>query len=919
MSFSGSSATALFTSHRTLDEPTTIAASPDRRLFVGNGGDENVLVIGIPSTNTTPIVTEFVASRSHGLDDDLAVEVGPAPVPNAAPTLDPISDRTMFEGSSLSIDIQAIDLNDDPIDLSASGLPSFATLINNHDGTGSIAFNPGFTSANAYDVTVISSDGDLNDSEGFRLTVLDVNQPPAMATIGPRSVDEGSSRTILITAADADMGDGLSFAESGLPDFATLVDHGNRTATVHVNPGFADAGPYDVTIRVTDTGVAPASDTESFTLSVLNVNAAPTVADQALSVDENSGNGTLIGSVTATDPDSPESPESPESGDALTFGVTGGSGKTAFVVDESTGAMTVTDSSQLDFEAMPVLTLEVVVTDSGGLTDTAIVTVNINDVNEAPTAKDDQSVSLDENTSIAILLAASDPESDVLTFEVVTPPAHGSLSGEPPSLTYSPSPDFTGEDSLNFKANDGTKDSNVATVSITVSPVNSPPVADAGPNENVETGSRVTLDGSNSFDPDGDLIRFDWSIEAKPEESLVADRDIEGRTTPTPSFSLDVDGVYILRLVLNDGELNSEPDFVELIASTMNVPPNAEAGDDLSVSVGETTLLDGSASEDPDGAPEPLSYLWSFAAVPVASSLVSSDIQERERARARFHPDVAGDYLVTLRVSDGTDSSADNVLIIASALNVAPNARAGEDQMTAFGEQVLLDGTASNDPDEGPEELVFSWRLISIPAASALTNSDLLDVELSTALFVPDVEGIFVLELEVFDGEANDFDNVMIRVARFPDPDLNNDGVVNILDVSMVGNCFGRTPVATPHISITTPTDGSVLSSAVVTVSGTVSDDDVVVEVNGATAAIDGNLFTAADIPLSEGPNTIIVTATTGIDACLAADTNGDHTIDWGDLSFVIASFGQNGFPTGESARAVAIGSAAVRVRVDLP
>ena len=292
---------------------------------------------------------------------------------------------------------------------------------------------------------------------------------------------------------------------------------------------------------------------------------------------------------------------------------------------------------------------------------------------------------------------------------------NGSLSGEPPSLTYSPSRDFAGEDSFDFKANDGEKDSNVATVSITVIPVNEPPFADAGPDENVETGSRVTLDGSNSFDPDGDLISFDWSvdwrIDAKPEGSLLADRDIEGRTTPNPSLSLDVDGVYVLQLIVNDGELNSEPDFVELIASTLNVPPNAEAGDDLSVSVGETALLDGSASEDPDGDDQALTYLWSFAAVPLAGNLVSSDIEERERAQARFQPDVAGDYLVNLRVSDGTDSSTDNVLITASGVNVAPNARAGEDQMTALGDAVSIDGTASNDPDEGPRGLVVRHSL----------------------------------------------------------------------------------------------------------------------------------------------------------------------------------------------------------------
>jgi hypothetical protein len=69
---------------------------------------------------------------------------------------------------------------------------------------------------------------------------------------------------------------------------------------------------------------------------------------------------------------------------------------------------------------------------------------------------------------VAITLQASDVDGNPLTYAVVTPPAHGSLSGTAPSLIYTPAAGFAGPDSFTFKANDGQADSNMATVSITV-------------------------------------------------------------------------------------------------------------------------------------------------------------------------------------------------------------------------------------------------------------------------------------------------------------------------------------------------------------------------------------------------------------------------------------------------------------------
>ena len=89
--------------------------------------------------------------------------------------------------------------------------------------------------------------------------------------------------------------------------------------------------------------------------------------------------------------------------------------------------------------------------------------------NTAPTAAS-QSVSLDEDASLAITLTGTDPDSGAMQiYSIVAMPLNGNLTGTAPVLTYTPDTDYFGADSFTFKINDGSDDSNTATVSITVS------------------------------------------------------------------------------------------------------------------------------------------------------------------------------------------------------------------------------------------------------------------------------------------------------------------------------------------------------------------------------------------------------------------------------------------------------------------
>src|SRR5207249_4432873 len=123
----------------------------------------------------------------------------------------------------------------------------------------------------------------------------------------------------------------------------------------------------------------------------------------------------------------------------------------------------------------------------------ATVSITVTPVNHAPIAAA-KTATTPEDTALALTLTATDVDvGDVLTFAIVHGPGHGTLSGTPPKVLYTPAADFHGSDSLTFKANDGTVDSNIATVSITVTSVNHPPVLTPIGSKSVAEGTLLTL------------------------------------------------------------------------------------------------------------------------------------------------------------------------------------------------------------------------------------------------------------------------------------------------------------------------------------------------------------------------------------------------------------------------------------------
>lgn len=317
-----------------------------------------------------------------------------------------------------------------------------------------------------------------------------VNSPPTISDITDQSTTEDTpTGDIPFTVGDSET-PAADLTLAGSSSNTTLVPNANITfggsdanRTVMITPAANQYGTATITVSVSD-GSANTEDT--FVLTVNAVNDTPHATDDARTTNEDNAvaNLNVLGNDTDAD------------GDSL--------GVSSFT-QPSNG--TVTRNADNTLEYVPNTNFNG--TDSftykanDGTVDSNSATVNItvNAVNDAPVA-DSQSISTDEDTSKAITLNASDIEGDNLSYSIVAGPSHGTLSGSGAERTYNPDANYNGSDSFTFKANDGSADSNVATVSITVNAVNDAPavVGWAPKGTNVSVRAKPTVIFSERMD-----------------------------------------------------------------------------------------------------------------------------------------------------------------------------------------------------------------------------------------------------------------------------------------------------------------------------------------------------------------------------------------------------------------------------------
>jgi len=326
--------------------------------------------------------------------------------------------------------------------------------------------------------------------------VPEENNPPTLHPIGDRATGEGRLLAFTVTGEDPD-GDTLRFLAQGIPPGAVFTDDADADSvpdgfgSFSWTPAAGQAGVYPVTFTVSDGAL---TDTREISITVTNLNAAPVAADDAYALRKRVNRVPAPGVLgNDSDPD----------GDPLSI---------ILVSDVSGGELRL--DADGGFTYRPVKrgaqdSFQYRLTDGQDASPVATVAINGPAGNTPPVA-DNQSVDVVVNTAKDISLTASDADNDSLTYSIVALPINGDLVGAPPSVTYTPALDYEGPDSFTFRVNDGTEDSNIATVSLSVTAAsdNRPPVAQDDAYVLTKKMNRVSAPGvlANDSDPDGDSL-----------------------------------------------------------------------------------------------------------------------------------------------------------------------------------------------------------------------------------------------------------------------------------------------------------------------------------------------------------------------------------------------------------------------------
>jgi hypothetical protein len=391
--------------------------------------------------------------------------------------------------------------------------------------------------------------GNLSSQATITVNLLNVNELPVISnqafSLNENSANATAVGTVL--ALDPDAGQTLAYSIlSGNTNSAFSLNSSTGAITV-INSAalnYEVLASYSLVIKVQDNGTGNLSSQATITVNLLNVNEPPVVDNQVFSVPELAADGTLVGTVTATDPDA---------GQTRSFTITSGNTGSAFSISATTGAITVASSAALNFLVNPAFTLGIRVTDNGtgNLFDDAIITVNvIQNANQAPVITN-QSFSVNENspngTSLGIVLASDPNPGQVLTYSILSGNTNSAFAinastgaltvANSATLNYEAIPSFA----LTVKVQDnGTGNlSNQAIVTVSLFDVNEPPVS----NNQVFTVPELSANGTVVgvilvTDPDaGQTLSF--SILSGNTGSAFAINGSTGSITVTSSAALN--------------------------------------------------------------------------------------------------------------------------------------------------------------------------------------------------------------------------------------------------------------------------------------------------------------------------------------------------------------------------------------------
>jgi Bacterial Ig domain/Bacterial Ig-like domain (group 1) len=578
---------------------------------IGSLSSNIVLMIWTP-LNQPPVATD----DAYATDEDTAVSGNTVTDPTA--DSDPNGDTII---ATLVTDV-------------TNGTLSFA------NGAFTYTPNANYCGPDAFSYKV--NDGTVDGNvANVSITVACVNDPP-VADDNAHVTPEDTAVSGNATSSDID-GGAPTYALGSGPANGSVVFNADGSYTYTPNANYD--GPDSFTFTVSDGNGG--SDTGMVTIDVTPVNDAPVANDNAHVTPEDTA---VSGNATSSDID----------GGAPTYAL--GTGPTnGSVVFNADGSYTYTPNANYNGSDLFTFT----VSDGNGGSDTGTVTINVTPVNDAPVANDD-SFSTNEDTPLPGFVRFNDTsidlDGDTLSWTLASSPSNGSVTllNVNGRFTYTPNANFCGPDSFTYEISDGTA-SDPATVTIEVTCVNDPPVAD----DNAHSTPEDTPVGGTATSSDLDGGAPAYALDAGPTNGTVA-FNADGTYTYTPNANFN--GGDSFTFTVSDGNGGSDTGSVTITVTPVNDAPVAN---DDSFSTNEDTPLPGfvrfnDTSIDLDG--DTLS--WTLTSSPSNGSVTLLNVNGRftYRPNANF----CGPDSFTYEIGDGTASDPATVTIEVNCANDPP-------------------------------------------------------------------------------------------------------------------------------------------------------------------------------------------------------------------------------------------------------
>ncbi len=423
-------------------------------------------------------------------------------------------------------------------------------------------------------------------------------------------------------------------------------------------------------------------------------------------------------------------------------------------------------------------------------------------------------------------------------------------------------------------------------------PSNRVPVAQAGSDQTVKRNATVTLDGTDSTDPDGDALAYRWTQTSGPTVALSS------TTSSQPSFAApNQSGTLSFSLTASDGQSTSTADSVSI--TVQNTAPTAISSNAVSAGLGSMATLDATQSFDPDG--DSLTFVWTQLSGPqVTITTVAPGISQFQV------PNIPVVLVFALTVSDGEATSVTinitvNVIVV-TLPNQPPVVSAGSDFDAPRRATVTLNGTAF-DPDFDP--LTYTWEQVDGPAVTlanantlsptfaapetpaqlrfalrasdSVHTSDAAEVEVNVRNFAPDVANVAITPTAAYTTDT------LSIAAQVEDPD--NDTITTTYEWLRNGTPIGSETSSTFPASMTTKQD-------VITARITVDDGFVHTTVEASTTILDSPAALSMPIP----PPTTLNYGETASFSVTATDADGDaipgFEVAFGPAGFAVTAQG---------------------------